>query len=330
MFRRRPRRAKPYDVSNGETRPHGAVAVFAPVTLLTVTLERPADGDDELHVHPGGQGVWQARMVTTLGARVVLCTLLGGETGTVVEALLADEGIEHRPVEMTAANAAWIHDRREGERETWWESPPFTPGRHEVDELFSATLAGALECGVCVVAGSHEGTGELDADLYRRLTGDLRAAGVEVVVDLTGDELDAALEGAPEIVKVSDEDMRAHGRLAGDSPAQLESLVSQLHADGAVKVVVSRADEGAIASDGTRVVEIEAPRLGVADARGAGDSMTAGLGVGLSRGLEWEQTLALAAAAAAINVTRHGSGSGRADAIAALTERISVTELSAR
>lgn len=35
------------------------VAVFAPVTVLTITLE----------------GVWQARMVKTLGSRVTICTL---------------------------------------------------------------------------------------------------------------------------------------------------------------------------------------------------------------------------------------------------------------
>jgi 1-phosphofructokinase len=36
--------------------------VFAPAPQLTVTIERAGD-DDELHVHPGGQGIWQARML---------------------------------------------------------------------------------------------------------------------------------------------------------------------------------------------------------------------------------------------------------------------------
>ena len=59
--------------------------VFAPGPLLTVTIEQHADNED-LHVHPGGQGVWQARMIRLLGVEVVLCTALGGETG----AILAD------------------------------------------------------------------------------------------------------------------------------------------------------------------------------------------------------------------------------------------------
>ena len=207
-----------------------------------------------------------------------------------------------------------------------WESPPFTIGRHELDELFSATLAAAMRSGVCVLAGTHEGIGALEPDTYRRLVADLRAADVKVAIDLTGEELARALESEPDLVKVSDEDMLREGRLSGDSHADLESLVSGLHEDGAERVVVSRAESRALASDGSRLVEVDSPRLDVADARGAGDSMTGALGVGLARGLSWDETLRLASGAAAVNVTRHGSGSGRADAIVELAERVQIVE----
>lgn len=303
----------------------GAVAIFAPVTILTVTIERP-NGDDEVHVHPGGQGVWQARMVTTLGARAELCTLLGGEPGTVLEALLGTEQIDAPRVAMAAANPTWIHDRRDGERTPVWESPPIAVGRHEVDELFSATLAAGLRCGTCTLAGTHEGAASVDPDIYRRLVSDLRSADVAIVADLTGDELAAALEGEPDVVKVSEEDMLRAGRLSDGTPAELARLVASLHDEGARHVVVSRASAGALASDGATLLQLGSPRLDVADPRGAGDSMTAALAVGVARGLGWERTLRLATAAAAVNVTRHGSGSGRADAIHELTERVELHE----
>jgi 1-phosphofructokinase len=47
----------------------GTVMVFASVPQLTVTIEQHAD-TTELHVHPGGQGIWQARMCAALGASV--------------------------------------------------------------------------------------------------------------------------------------------------------------------------------------------------------------------------------------------------------------------
>ena len=54
--------------------------------------------------------------------------------------------------------------------------------------------------------------------------------------------------------------------------------------------------------------------------------MTGALGVGVARGLTWDEMLRLASAAAAINVTRHGAGSGRADAITELADRVRVVE----
>jgi 1-phosphofructokinase len=303
-----------------------AVAVFAPVTVLTVTLERPPDGDDEVHVHPGGQGVWQSRMARLLGARPVLCTPLGGETGVVIRALLEREEIEHPALEMSAANPTWIHDRRDGERDPVWEGPPFQLGRHEIDELFSATLAKGLGAGVCIVAGTHEGLGALEADTYRRVVGDLGAGGAHVVVDVTGEELEAALQGGPHVVKVSEDDMRRDGRLGASGSGHIGRLARQLVDEGAERVVVSRAEAGAVAFDGTDLLDVEAPQLDVADARGAGDSMTAGLAVGLARGLDWTSTLRLAAAAGAVNATRHGSGSGRVDAVAELAKRVTVEE----
>jgi 1-phosphofructokinase len=315
------------EVAPNARQSHDAVAVFAPVTVLTVTLERSADGREEVHLHPGGQGVWQARMVTTLGARAMLCTPLGGESGVALDALLAAEAIPHPRIEMAESNPTWIQDRRSGDRTSLWESPPFVLRRHEIDELFSATLAAGLDCGVCVLAGTHQGVGALNPDTYRRVVGDLRASGVDVVVDLTGDELSGALEGGPSVVKVSADDMRRDGQLSdGDRPA-IERMVEELHAEGAQRVVVSRGGIGAIASDGETLIEVDPPQLDVTDPRGAGDSMTAALGVGLGRGLAWKETLRLAAAAAAVNVTRHGSGTGRADAIAELTERIEIVEV---
>ena len=81
---------------SAEGKDAGGIAVFAPVTILTITLERAADGHDEVHVHPGGQGVWQARMGRTLGARVTICTLIGGEPGAVLHGLLEGEGSSTR------------------------------------------------------------------------------------------------------------------------------------------------------------------------------------------------------------------------------------------
>ena len=65
------------------------VAVFGPHPLLGITVEHRAGGqEDEIHLHPAGQGVWVARMAGELGALPVLCGFSGGETGRTLAPLL--------------------------------------------------------------------------------------------------------------------------------------------------------------------------------------------------------------------------------------------------
>ena len=52
--------------------------------------------------------------------------------------------------------------------------------------------------------------------------------------------------------------------------------------------------------------------------------MTAGLAVGVQRGLSLEQSSALGAAAGALNVTRHGLASGHAATIEQIAARVVV------
>ena len=49
--------------------------VFSPAPQLTVTVEQGPDGPD-IHLHAGGQGVWQARMIASLGVPVRATRLL--------------------------------------------------------------------------------------------------------------------------------------------------------------------------------------------------------------------------------------------------------------
>ena len=94
---------------------HPSVAVLAPAPLLTVTIESGGE-HEEIHFHPGGQGVWIARMIATMDIDVVLCSTFGGESGQVARSLIDHWGIDVRSVAATGANGTYIHDRRTGRR----------------------------------------------------------------------------------------------------------------------------------------------------------------------------------------------------------------------
>lgn len=294
--------------------------VFAPAPELTITVERHGDTDD-IHLHAGGQGVWQARMIASLGVPVVLCTAFGGEAGTVLEPLAGAEGVWLRSVRVEARNATYVHDRRHGERVELARAPAETFARHELDELYNLALAEGLRASVAVLSGVQD-PGVVEPDVYRRLAGDLRRNGCKVVADLTGDYLTAVLHSGLDFLKVSHDEMIAEGRAADESEESLVDALFQLNKEGAEAVLMSRAEKPALALIEGEVLEVVLPQLEPADERGAGDSMTAGVTATLAQGGDFRTAVRIGGAAGAVNVTRHGLGTGRASVIGKVMENV--------
>ena len=305
--------------------------VFAPDPLLTVTVEAGGDGD-EIHLHAGGQGFWVAQMIANLGVEVSLCGPFGGESGRVVRSLIdQDASIRIRAIETVGSNGTYVHDRRDGDRITVAETPPASLGRHEVDDLYGAALLGGLESSVAVLGGPGPWeTPVIPADLYRRLTTDLRANEKAVIADLSGEPLACALEGGITVLKVSHEELIRDGRVEDADEEVLVEAMFALQREGAENVLITRAEEPALALVEERIVRIRPPVLQVVDHRGAGDSMTAGMAAGLAKGLDMLDALRLGSAAAVLNVTRRGLATGDRREIERLAEHIELEEMEQR
>jgi 1-phosphofructokinase len=293
--------------------------------MLTVTIEQDPTGEPELHIHAGGQGLWVARMAASLGARVTLCSALGGESGQVLAGLLANEEIELFSAVSAGANGAYVHDRRDGERRSVVEIAGAPLSRHELDDLYGKTLMAALDCGTLVLTGSRDRV--VAREVYHRLALDARVNGVSVVADLTGEPLAGALAGGVTLLKISAEALPRQD-LLGNGRDDLHGAIAELHRRGAQNVIISRAEAGALALVDDALVEVVGPRLTPADYHGAGDSMTAAAAVGIARGLSAGEWLRLATSAGAVNATRHGLGTGARAEIEQLAGRVEVRPLS--
>lgn len=303
---------------------HGRVTVFAPSTIVTVTIEAGASGD-EVHFHAGGQGFWVARLLHRLEVPTVMCTTFGGESGRVAQALVEEEGLDVRAVHGAKANGSWVHDRRSGERRSVAAHPAGSLDRHHFDELYGATLTSALSSAVCVLAGPQP-PGSIDPDIYRRLAKDLRSNDVVVVADLSGDELVGALEGGVDFCKVSDEDLAQTAGFEGLDDDPRDALAS-LRSAGARHAAVTRGAEGLVAAIGEDVLAVRSPVLEVADHRGAGDAFTALVAASISWGLDWTDALRWGAAAGTLSVTRRGLATPGRRQIQDLLDRVEVVPL---
>ena len=301
------------------------VVVFGPNPLLTVTIEaRPDGAGEDVHLHPGGQGVWVARMAGQLGADPLLCGLVGGEIGATIRPLLDALPGQCRIVDSHAGSGCVVADRRSGQRRViavaW--SPP--PSRHELDDLFSLTCAAALGAGAVVVCNPFPGEG-LPLEIYASLVSNVRANGTPVLVDLSSPRLDSALESGPDLVKLNDWELAEYIAGPVDTLDQRRAAVARLTDAGAASVVVTRAAEPAYAvSHDGEAFELIPPRFERGSREGCGDTMMGAVAAAWASGQQWLDALVYGMAAGAANFLRHGLGSGLRPVVEELLDQVRV------
>lgn len=262
-------------------------------------------------------------MAARLGAQVTLCCPLGGETGTVLGPILAVEGVEVESVPTDAPNGAYVHDRRGGTRTVIAQTRSPTLERHELDDLYGVAVAAGLESDALVVTGPrHEGI--LPPEVFERLCRDMRENGRMALADLSGEEMTAALRGGLHLLKVSDEELERDGRIPGRAIEHAMAAGRRLREEGAANALISRSADPALLFEGETAFQVESPHFEPVDEHGAGDSLFAGMGVGLASGSSVTDAAKLGAAAGALNVARHGLGTGQIREVAALAEQVRV------
>ena len=303
------------------------VAIFSPNPMVSIAIESfSAEGGDDIHIHAAGQGVWVARMAAELGAVPVLCGFIGGEVGTVLRPLLEEMPVELRLVETAEPSGAYIHDRRSAEREPLGQSAALPASRHEVDDLFSVTVAAALDCDLLAICGPYPDN-TVPLEIYGSLVADVKANGVRTIVDLSSPRLDSALEGKPDLVKINDWQIAGFVSDAVDTEERMRAAVDKLLASGAGAAIITRAEEPALAVRDGRAWEVTPPRFERGAREGCGDSMMGALAATIAAGRDWEDVLQLSGAAGATNFLRHGLGTGARSVVEELAPRVQLREL---
>ncbi|HUB74000.1 MAG TPA: PfkB family carbohydrate kinase [Solirubrobacteraceae bacterium] len=304
--------------------PDPAIALFAPHPLLTVTIEAEGPARQSIHFHAGGQGVWVAAMARCMGARPIFCGLLGGESGELLRALLAQAvGTATHLVGTASASGCYVVDRRHGTRQLLAMTVSDPPGRHELDELCSLAISHAADCGWLVVTNPMPAEA-LPLEVYRDLVADARAAGARTLVDLSCPRLDSALEGEPDLVKINDWELAEFVRGPVSEPAQLLAAAQRLRDAGARRVVVTRGELPALVLDGEQTLELVPPRFEHGFREGCGDAMLGALAAAWAAHGDLPDALVQGAAAGAANFLRRGIGRASREVVQELSAKVTL------
>jgi 6-phosphofructokinase 2 len=268
-------------------------------TILTVTLNPALDvcadvpvveADHKLHCvdasrTPGGGGINVARAIHRLGGEATAVFPAGGSSGALLGELLRAEGVTivTVPIEGTTREDFAVRETSTGHEYRFvLPGPPLRPAELArcVDEIAGRAGAGSF----VVLSGSVPAGTDLDvlAALVRRLG----ANGAHVLVDTSGDALAALARVGVYVLKPSLNELSGHAGRKLTSIGEIVDAAEDLRRAGpSHAVLVSLGADGALlVADGQPPCTIAAPPLHVVSAVGAGDSLVAGLVLGLAGG----------------------------------------------
>jgi tagatose 6-phosphate kinase len=234
-------------------------------------------------ISTGGKGVNVARVASTLGADVLLLTLLGGAHGREVKGHLKEEGIPFHavPVRSDTRICSTLLDPRNGtQTELVEESGPVT--REEVRNVERAFERLLPRCSLVILSGTApEGFPDT---VYGKWIAMAARIQVPSILDAPVKLAEHGLDSKPWLFKPNWSEMQALLGISVGSESEARKAMETLHSRGAKNVLVTKDGPVALASTESGFFRIRSADLKVVNSIGSGDSIAAGIGTAYLRG----------------------------------------------
>ena len=263
----------------------------------------------------GGKGINVSMVLRELGVESTALGFTAGFTGKAIEDAVRENGIASDFVRLKSG-CSRINVKIKSGEETEINSQGPAIDDEALAELFAKT--DKLADGDTIILAGRIPS-RLPSDIYERICARLDGRGVRVIVDASGELLRNVLRYHPFLIKPNNFEL---GELFGaeiDTAESAAEYAAKLQEMGAVNVLVSMAEKGAVLLDGEGKVHTCGVCSGtVKNSVGAGDSMLAGFVAGLENG--YDSALRLGTAAGGATTFSEGLASG--DFIRELYEKL--------
>jgi 1-phosphofructokinase len=274
----------------------------------------------------GGKGVNVACFLADLGIDVAVTGFLGSDNLALFENLFEQKGVTDRFVTLAGSTRVGLKVVDVVTRQTTdLNFPGLTPGNGELTDLFER-IAELAEPGRWFVLAGSVPAGVPD-DVYAQLTATIHEGGGGVVLDTSGQPLQAALQNPPEVMKPNLEELAELLGAELDTPDAVCDAARSLLDRGVERVVVSMGASGAVFVDRELALLARPPHVPVASTVGAGDAMVAGIVFGLLNDLPLAHLARIATASGAYAVTRIGGGMGNLAELEKLIQGVEIVVL---
>lgn len=254
-----------------------------------------------------GKGTNVARVIHLLGGNPHLATLAGGDTGKRFEALLRADGISSARIASgspTRICQTLIDESSGTVTELVEESGPLPPD--EMEALRREVSRCLTYCRVLVISGSPPpGT---PPTLYRDFVQQAQSLACRVIIDTQKRPLTEALPARPWLVKLNQEELGISLGKEIHTPEATRDAAMALMEQGAQNVVVTQGARAVWGFGPQGTLHFTPPKIRPLNPIGSGDSMAAGLALGIARGDSLMESLRLGIACGAANALSLTSG----------------------
>jgi len=265
------------------------------VTVDKLVLEE-ANRWTSMRRDPGGKGINVSRVVHELRGKTIAYGFMGGIDGDILKQLLTKQGVtfDFTSIKGEIRNNLIITNLGNNSQ-TRIDAPGPIILKSELGSLLGKLTHLEPKPNYLVLAGSVPPG--IPEDIYKTLIDTANKQGIKTVLDSDENWLKEGIKAKPHVIKPN---VYEAGELLGTKlrdEASIIAAVKKLMAKGIEIVVISRAKDGMIISDGNKMLKITPPKVQVRSTVGAGDSAVAGLVLSLTRGDDIEEASRLAVAA---------------------------------
>ena len=256
---------------------------------------------------PGGGGINICRAIKKLGGESLALYTSGGPTGEMLQFLLDQEGLTHRPVQVNG----WSRENLIVLEESTGQQYRFgMPGPVLIDVEWERCLYELTnrnpEPDYIVASGSLPD--RVPLDFYAHVARIGKEIDARVIVDASSEALKFALQEGVYLIKPNVREFREIVGSEIREESQIKSAAKKTVESGQCEVVViSLGAAGAIIATKEAVEHIIPPTVPIISKVGAGDSMVAGIVLSLARGNALRDSILFGVAAGTAAVMTPGT-----------------------
>jgi len=274
----------------------------------------------------GGKGLNVSFVAKSFGLSVCATGFIGTDKKDELSEILKEAEISNAFVEVdgkTRTNFKLL-DSKEGSI-TEANGQGFSISEEKLSELNSVLDKCLDDCEILVLTGSLPKG--VDKDFYAKCIEKANKKGVKTVLDASGESLLLALKKKPYAIKPNiDELSELYGKtLTKDD--EICDAIKKLTNDGIGLVTVSMGADGAIFSDGKKVIRAKAFDIDFKSAVGAGDSMVGAICYSVAENIAIEKMSRLAISAGCITTSKIATNLCTAEEVFNSEDKVDISEL---